>query len=127
MNKDLKAFFAKVDNKISDLKNITLATNKGQSLYSHNYGGVDTDYNYERIATIVSSLASLSSAACHQIMKSDQVFTTMEATNGTLLFVKTKYQKKECVLSILIGNKQNLGQARFFSQQLAKTIRQEFK
>lgn len=121
MSNEIKKLFEKLESKFSDLKMMALTTVDGFPLYSHVISGASVAEE-SKIAAVTSSLASLSDAAARQLIGSELQGTVIEMNSGYMILVNTKYDGKKCVLCVASGDRQNLGNVRYFTHKLAEYI-----
>lgn len=116
----LTQFFEKVQSKFADLKILSLTTADGFPIYCH----VNNRFHVEdeKVAAVSSSLISLSNAAAQQMMGQALQSTTIETGTSNMFLCNTHYNEKKCVLCIVTGAKENIGHARYFTQQIAQLI-----
>ena len=117
---ELATFFEKVKTKYADLKILSLTTADGFSVYCHVNSRLQVED--EKVAAVSSSLISLSNAAAQQMMGHALESTTIETGSSNMFLCNTQYNDKKCVLCIVTGAKENIGHARYFTQQIAKLI-----
>lgn len=120
----LRKVFGQMNSKLPDIKVINLTTADGFaicSLYNENH-----DLEENKLSAAASSLAALSVAAAKQLIGSNFESTTIETKNGCMILVSTKYQEKKCVLCLVSGKVNTIGQVRYFAFKLAKYIEKSF-
>lgn len=120
MNKLLTELFAEQAANFSDLNILSLTTSDGFPI--HCEVRQDHKVEAEKVAAVSSSLISLSNAAARQMVGYPLESTTIETTNGNMFLCNTTYEAKKCVLCIVTGQKENIGHARYFTQQIAQLI-----
>lgn len=125
MSKKIKTIFEKMEEKFSDLKILCLTTVDGFPVCTHVTGNAKISEEQEKISAVASSLAALSNAASRQLINSELVGTTIETHDGNMFLIHTEFDEKKCVLCVVTGNKQNIGHARYFTNQMAKFIKKQ--
>ncbi len=117
---ELTPFFEKVQSKFADLKIISLTTADGFPIYCHINSRLKVED--EKVAAVSSSLISLSNAAAQQMMGQSLESTTIETGGSNMFLCNAQLKDKKCVLCIVTGPKENIGHARYFTQQIAQLI-----
>lgn len=120
MTKNFSPFFEKIKNKFTDLRIIALTTADGFPIYCDVEGRNPVEA--EKVAAVSSSLISLSNAAAQQLIGDVLESTTIETHTGNMFICNTQVKDKKCVLCIVTGPRENIGHARYFTQQIAQLI-----
>jgi len=120
----LTKVFSQMNSKLPGLKVVNLTTADGFTICSHSFEKKTVEEN--KLSAATSSLAALSVAAAKQLIGSDFESTTIETIKGCMLLVRTKYQGKKCVLCLVSGKVNVIGQVRYFAFKLAKGIEKSF-
>lgn len=120
MSNQFNAFFDKLKTKFIDLKIIALTTADGFPIYCDVQG--KNQVESEKVSAVSSSLMSLSNAAAKQMVGHALESTTIETDNGNMFLCNTEVKEKKCVLCIVTGAKENIGHARYYTQQIAQLI-----
>ncbi len=76
----------------------------------------------DKFAAMSSTLSALSDSSASQMKQGQCEITIVEATSGNMLFVKTDYIGKPCVLTLVAQNKMTLAEARYKTKRLANRI-----
>lgn len=76
----------------------------------------------DKFAAMSSTLSALSDSSASQMQQGECEITIVEATSGNMLFVKTDYLGKPCVLTVVAKNKMTLAEARYKTKRLASEI-----
>lgn len=100
---------------------IDLSTVDGFNIYS--VQAQEKRIELDKLAAVSSSIYALSNASAQQLTGEDLEITTVESKGHSMLFLKTYYQAKPCVLSLLVQKKMPLGEARYIARMLDKSIR----
>lgn len=117
---DFETLFNNMQTKMPGLKALNLTTADGFTLYSHRQSGFDL--NFDKLSAVTSSLTALSHAAAKQIVGSPFQSTCIETQMGLIFMVRTRYQNKTCILSLISGDEPNLGQIRFYLLKLSRYL-----
>ncbi len=120
MTHSFKTIFDNMTSKLHGIKSLNLTTSDGFSLFSHYGEGFDLEQ--DKLSAVTSSLTALSHAAAKQIMESQYESTCIETSMGLMFMVQTRYQGKNCILSLISNEHPNLGQIRFYILRLAKFL-----
>ena len=120
MNEKLAALFAEQAEKFADLKVLSLTTADGFPIHCDVRQANKVEA--EKVAAVSSSLISLSNAAARQMIGKPLESTTIETAGGNMFLCNTTFEEKKCVLCIVTGEKENIGHARYFTQQIAQLI-----
>ena len=115
--------FKKIELKIEDIKVINLSTLDGFPLCTHYFNSSSNKLEDDKLSAAVSSMAALSQAAAKQMIGSKFSSTTIETENGSMLLVKTKYNKASCILCFITGNNHQIGQVRYFAFKLSDYLK----
>lgn len=120
MSHTFAVIFNNLQSKLGNIKSLNLTTVDGFALFSH----MSDDFKIEvdKLSAVTSSLTALSHAASKQIINAKFESTCIETDQGLLYMVKTTYQKKDCILSLISGDQPNLGHIRFYVLKLAKYL-----
>lgn len=102
------------------IKAVNLSTEDGFTLFSCAVNGYSVEK--DKLSAVSSSLLSLSNAATNQLMQSQLSNTVIEANDGIMVTVKTKYKGKLAVLCVIAEMRLNVGKARYYSVKLAQEI-----
>ena len=76
----------------------------------------------DKFAAMSSTLSALSDSSASQMKQGKCDITIVEATAGNMLFVKTDYIGKPCVLTVVAQNKMALAEARYKTKKLIGVI-----
>lgn len=76
----------------------------------------------DKVSAIASTICSLSDSAASQIMQIGSQTTTIETSNGNILFLSAKLLGKDCVLTLAAKSSMQLANARFAVMRLAQGI-----
>lgn len=76
----------------------------------------------DKFAAMSSTLSALSDSSASQMKQGQCDITIVEASTGNMLFVKTDYLSKPCVLTVVAQNKMTLAEARYKTKRLASEI-----
>ncbi len=76
----------------------------------------------DKFAAMSSTLSSLSDSSAKQMKQGQCNIAIVEATSGNILFVKTDYIGKPCVLTVVAHNKMALAEARYKTKKLIGEI-----
>ena len=112
--------FKNMETKMPGLKALNVTTVDGFSLFSHSQEGFDLEV--DKLSAVTSSLTALSQAASKQVIGAQFESTCIETDQGLIFMVQTRYQEKDCILSLISGDNPNLGQIRYFVLRLAKYL-----
>ncbi len=110
-----------MDFKLQNIKALNLTTADGFTLFSEFSEGFNFEPN--KLSAVTSSITALSQAAAKQIIKSGFKSTCIETESGVIFMVHTRYQNKNCILSLISGDDPNLGQIRYFLFNLAEYLK----
>ncbi|MCB1584491.1 MAG: hypothetical protein R3E90_14980 [Marinicella sp.] len=119
-HKQLNLLIKRTMNESTAIKVISLSTADGFNVCTE--FGDDYRVEKEKLSAVSSSLASLSNAACKQILKTRLKATIIESIDGNLIFIKTKYGKSDSVLCLIASSELLVGKARYYARQLALSI-----
>ena len=117
MSGKFESIFKNMESKVKGIRSLNLNTSDGLPLFSHYSDEFNLDEG--KVSAVTSSLTALSHAAAKQLIAAQFESTCIETNNGIMYMVKTKYQGKSCVLSLITGSNPNLGQVRFYIRKLA--------
>jgi len=120
MEHTFKSLCKKLNTKLKSIKSLSLTTADGFTLFSETGDGFEVES--DKLSAVTSSLTALSNAAAKQLMKSGFQSTCIETNKGLMYMIQTKYQGKTCILSLISGENPNLGQIRYFLNNLAKYL-----
>lgn len=120
MSTDIKSFLEETATKFTNLKLISLTTADGFPIYNDIRTHHEVDK--ESISAVSSSLISLSNAAAKQLIGSTLEAVTLETKEGNMFLCNTEYKGKKCVLCVATGIQNNIGHARYFTQQVAQQL-----
>lgn len=121
MSRFLNTVFEKVSEQLTDIKTINISSVDGFSI--HSYSKYDGEISEEQLAAVSSSISSLSNSVAKQLIKSSLVSTTIETDNGYMFLVNTEFLKKQCIICIITGNKENLAKVRYFATKLSNKLK----
>lgn len=76
----------------------------------------------DKIAAMSSTLSALSDSSASQMNQGQCDITIIETTSGNILFIKTSYLDKPCVLTVVAKEKMILAAARYKTMKLSQTI-----
>ena len=76
----------------------------------------------DKFAAMSSTLSALSDSSASQMQQGKCNITIVEATSGNMLFVKTDYIGKPCVLTVVAQDKMALAEARYKTKKLMAEI-----
>ncbi|MDN3454587.1 MULTISPECIES: hypothetical protein [unclassified Psychrobacter] len=76
----------------------------------------------DKFAAMSSTLSALSDSSASQMKQGKCDITIVEATFGNILFVKTNYIGKPCVLTVVAQNKMALAEVRYKTKKLIGVI-----
>jgi len=76
----------------------------------------------DKFAAMSSTLSALSDSSASQMKQGKCNITIVEATSGNILFVKTDYIGKPCVLTVVAQDKMALAEARYKTKKLRSKI-----
>jgi predicted regulator of Ras-like GTPase activity (Roadblock/LC7/MglB family) len=76
----------------------------------------------DKLAAMSSTLTALSDTSTSQMNQGKCKITIVEASAGNILFVKTNYIGKPCVLTLAAQNKMTLAEARYKTKKLSEAI-----
>lgn len=76
----------------------------------------------DKFAAMSSTLSALSDSSASQMNQGKCDITIVEATSGNMLFVKTDYIGKPCVLTVVAQDKMALAEARYKTKKLMAEI-----
>jgi len=76
----------------------------------------------DKFAAMSSTLSALSDSSAAQMKQGKCDITIVEATSGNMLFVKTDYIGKPCVLTVVAQDKMALAEARYKTKKLIGEI-----
>lgn len=76
----------------------------------------------DKFAAMSSTLSALSDSSASQMNQGSCDITIVEATAGNILFVKTDYIGKPCVLTVVAQNKMALAEVRYKTKKLIGAI-----
>lgn len=76
----------------------------------------------DKFAAMSSTLSALSDSSAAQMKQGKCDITIVEATSGNMLFVKTDYIGKPCVLTVVAQGKMALAEARYKTKKLIGEI-----
>lgn len=122
-NSQLREIVYKVFAEDSYVQAINLSSVDGFSIYSFKVIGYKIEK--DKLSAVSSSLLSLSNAATKQLINSQLINTIIESEDGNMVIVKTKYQGKQAVLTVITEAKLNIGKSRYFAIKLAKSIKEQ--
>ncbi|WP_223786752.1 roadblock/LC7 domain-containing protein [Marinicella meishanensis] len=117
MKQTFADLFKQIDSKLHSIRCLSLTTEDGFSVFSQTAGSFKVED--DKLSAVTSSLTALGSAAAKQLIGAKFESTCIETNEGLMFMIKTKYQDKPCVLSLISGNDPNLGQIRFYLNKLA--------
>ncbi len=120
MEASFKKLYEKLNTKLKSIKSLSLTTSDGFTLFSENGNGFEVET--DKLSAVSSSLTALSNAAAKQLMKSTFESTFIETSKGLMCMIQTKYQGKNCILSLISGANPNIGQIRFYLNELANIL-----
>lgn len=120
MDNTFKQLYKKLDSKLKSIKSLSLTTADGFSIFSETGDGFKVED--DKLSAVTSSLTALSNAAAKQLMKSNFQSTYIETTKGLMYMIQTRYKGKTCILCLISGENPNLGQIRFYLNNLAKYL-----
>ena len=120
MTESFNQVFSDIESKLKHVKVLNLTTADGFPLFTQCSDGFDLET--DKLSAVTSSLTALSKAAAKQLLNSQFESTCIETDKGLLYMIQTNYQDKQCILSMLSGDKPNLAQIRYFMNKLAKYI-----
>lgn len=117
----LKNAFKQIESKLEDVKVISLSTMDGFPVYTYFF---KDKYKTEedKLSAAASSMTALSLAAAKQFIGSSFDSTSIETKHGSMLLLKTQYEKKDCILCFISGNNHKIGRVRYFAYKLAEYI-----
>ncbi len=118
---ELFELFDKKINASDGVSLIDLSTTDGFNIYS--VQAQKKHIELDKLAAVASSIYALSNASTQQLTGEDLEITTVESKENSMLFLKTYYQEKPCVLSLLVQKKMPLGEARYIAKFLDKSIK----
>jgi len=76
----------------------------------------------DKFAAMSSTLSALSDSSATQMKQGKCKITIVEASAGNMLFVKTDYIGKQCVLTLVAQDKMALAEARYKTKKLISEI-----
>ena len=120
METTFKTLYQELNTKIKSIKSLSLTTADGFTLYSETGNGFQVEE--DKLSAVTSSLTALSHAAAKQLMKSNFQSTFIETSKGLMFMTQTQYRNKSCILSLISGENPNLGQIRFYVNNLAEFL-----
>ncbi|SJN16085.1 hypothetical protein CZ794_00745 [Psychrobacter sp. JB385] len=82
----------------------------------------DLSNQADKFAAMSSTLSALSDSSATQMKQGKCDITIVEATSGNILFVKTDYIGKPCVLTVVAQNRMTLAEARYKTKKLMGEI-----
>lgn len=99
---------------------VTLCTSDGFAISCFSVNELSNQA--DKFAAMSSTLSALSDSSASQMKQGQCDITIVEATSGNMLFVKTDYLSKPCVLTLVAQNKMTLAEARYKTKRLASQI-----
>lgn len=117
---DLEQLMETFLNDDSDIKQVSLCTADGFDIAHKGNGEIVVES--DKLSAMSSTFCSMSQSVSELLLGKESEISSIETTDGHILFISTNYRASSCVLTVAAKGNISLGEARYKTKRLSNRI-----